>query len=214
MITSKCRKMKSQKIRLHSIVVIAAALLVGFGAKAQQAAAAKDLSSVDFKKMRDQNFTTTFLVDQSPKEVFDAINNVRGWWSESIEGSTDKLHSVFLYHYKDVHICKLKIVERIPDKKVVWLVLDNYFNFTRDKTEWKGTKIIFDISKEGGKTRLRFAHRGLVPQYECYKVCHDAWTSYIQGSLKDLITTGKGKPNAKEGGLNAELIEKWGLQPR
>lgn len=206
--------MKSQKIQLHSIVVIAAALLVGFGAKAQQAVAAKNFSSIDFKKTRDQDFTTTFLLDQSPKEVFDAVNNVRGWWSESIEGSTDKLHAVFLYHYKDVHVCKLKIVQLIPDKKVVWLVLDNYFNFTKDKTEWKGTKIIFDIAKEGGKTRLQFTHRGLVPQYECYKVCHDAWTSYIQGSLKDLITTGKGKPNAKEGGLNAELIEKWGLQPR
>lgn len=206
--------MKSQKIQLHSIVVIAAALLVGFGAKAQQAVAAKNFSSIDFKKTRDQDFTTTFLLDQSPKEVFNAINNVRGWWSESIEGSTDKLHAVFLYHYKGVHVCKLKIVQLIPDKKVVWLVLDNYFNFTKDKTEWKGTKIIFDIAKEGGKTRLQFTHRGLVPQYECYKVCHDAWASYIQGSLKDLITTGKGKPNAMQGGVNAELIEKWGLQPR
>ncbi len=41
--------------------------------------------------------------------------------------------------------------------------------------------------------------------------CNDAWTSYIQGSLHSLITTGKGKPNPKEGGLNAELVEKWGL---
>jgi hypothetical protein len=58
---------------------------------------------------------------------------------------------------------------------------------------------------------MQFTHEGLVPEHECYSVCQDAWTSYIQGSLKSLITTGKGKPNAKAGGLNAELVEKWGL---
>lgn len=161
--------------------------------------------------MTSPDFSTTFLVDQSPEEVFNAINNVRGWWSESVEGITDKLDEEFLYYYKDVHISKMKIVEFVPNKKVVWLVLDNNFNFTKDKTEWNGNKIVFEISTKEDKTELRFTHAGLVPAYECYDVCHDAWTSYIQGSLKDLITTGKGKPNAKEGGLNAELIEKWKL---
>ncbi len=161
--------------------------------------------------MTTTDFTTSFLVDQSPEAVFKAAGNVRGWWSESVEGNTDQLNEEFLYYYKDVHISKMKIVEYVPNKRIVWQVLDNHFNFTSDKTEWKGNRIIFDISAKDGKTQLRFTHEGLVPDYECYDVCHDAWTSYIQGSLKDLITTGKGKPNAKEGGLNAELIEKWKL---
>jgi hypothetical protein len=161
--------------------------------------------------MKTSDYTTTILVDKPAKEVFNAINNVRGWWSESIEGNTAKLNEEFLYYYKDVHISKMRIVEFVPDKKVVWLVLENHFNFTKDKTEWNGNKIVFEITEKGNKTELRFTHVGLVPEYECYDVCNDAWTSYIQGSLKDLITTGKGKPNAKEGGLNAELIEKWKL---
>ena len=161
--------------------------------------------------MKNNDFTTAILLDQSPEEVFNAINNVRGWWSEEIEGNTSMLNAEFLYHYKDVHISKMKIVEFIPGKKVVWLVLDNHFNFTKDKSEWIGTKIIFEISERDGKTQLNFTHKGLVPQYECYQVCFDAWTSYIQGSLQNLITKGKGQPNAKEGGLNAELIEKWKL---
>jgi hypothetical protein len=161
---------------------------------------------------KDENsYTTSFVVDQTPEDVYMAINNVRGWWSEEIEGKTDELHAEFFYHYKDVHLSKLMIVELIPKKKVVWFVRDNYFNFVEDKTEWKGTKIIFEIAKEGEKTQLTFTHHGLVPAQECYKVCRDAWTSYIQGSLRDLITTGEGKPNAKESGLNAELIEKWKL---
>ena len=146
--------------------------------------------------MQNQDFTTTILVDQTPKEVFDAINNVRGWWSEEIEGSTNKLNEEFSYHYEDVHSCKMKLIEVIPGKKVVWLVLDNYFKFTKDKSEWIGTKIIFEIAEKDNKTQLQFTHQGLVPQYECYDICRDAWTSYIQNSLRSLISTGKGQPNA------------------
>jgi hypothetical protein len=161
--------------------------------------------------MTTTDFSTTILVDQSPRDVFNAINNVRGWWSEQIEGGTSQLNDEFLYHYKEVHISKMKLVEVVPNKKVVWRVLNNHFSFTKDKSEWVGTHIIFEISEKDGKTQLRFTHEGLVPDYECYQVCFDAWTSYIQGSLKSLIATGKGKPNSKENELNAELVKKWNL---
>jgi len=146
--------------------------------------------------MTTKDFTTTILVDNTPEKVFNAINNVRGWWSEEIEGLTDKLNSEFDYHYEDVHSCKMKIVELVPNKKIVWLVLDNYFKFTKDKSEWKGTKIIFEIAEKDNKTEMRFTHEGLVPAYECYEICRDAWTGYIQKSLRNFITTGKGQPNA------------------
>ena len=31
--------------------------------------------------MNSQNFTTAFLVDQTPKQAFDAVNNVTEWWT-------------------------------------------------------------------------------------------------------------------------------------
>ena len=157
------------------------------------------------------SFTATILVDQTPDEVFNAINNVRGWWSEDIDGSTDKLNDVFLYHYKDVHVSKMKLIEVVPGKRVVWLVLDNYFDFTQDKTEWKDNKIVFEITEKDGKTQLRFTQEGLVPAYECYNICRDAWSTYVKKSLYSLITTGKGQPNPKgeEGELNETLIEKY-----
>jgi hypothetical protein len=145
--------------------------------------------------MNDGNFTTSFTVDQSPEEAMTAIMNLRGWWSEEIQGSTDKLDEEFTYAYQDVHQCKMKLTEVIPGKKVVWLVLDNYFSFTEDKSEWKNTEICFDVAKIGGKTDVRFTHRGLVREYECFDVCSNAWGSYINRSLRSLITTGKGQPN-------------------
>ena len=161
--------------------------------------------------MTNNDFTTSILVNQPAGDVFNAVQNFRAWWSEEIEGETGKLNETFFYHYKDVHLCKIKLIESVAGKRLVYLVVENQFNFTADKTEWVNTKLIFDISAEGNKTKLQFTHEGLVPDYECYNVCHDAWTSYIQGSLQSLITSGKGKPNPKEGGLNAELVEKWGL---
>jgi hypothetical protein len=163
--------------------------------------------------MENQDYTTSFLVGEAPRKVFNAINNVRDWWSEDIEGKTDQINDVFFYQYKDIHLCKIKLVEVVPDKKVVWQVLDNHFSFIDDKSEWKDTKIIFEISMEGDQTKLQFTHQGLVPDYECYSVCFDAWGNYINKSLNKLIAAGKGEPNPKEGeGFNSEMVKKWKLR--
>jgi len=157
--------------------------------------------------MQNQDFTTTIVVDQTPEEVFNAVINPRGWWSEEIEGGTERLNDEFNYHYKDAHISKMKLIEVIPNKKVVWLVMDNYFEFTKDKKEWTGNKIVFEITKKGNRTQLQFTQMGLVPEYECYDICQNAWGNYINNSLRKLITTGKGEPNPKEGGFNEQLLQ-------
>src|SRR5262245_18082389 len=94
-----------------------------------------------------QDFTTTFLVDlnKTPTEVFAAINNVRGWWGEDVEGSNDNVGDEFTYRVKDVHYSRIKVIELIPNQRVVWLVLDNHLNFVDDQSEWVGTKITFEI---------------------------------------------------------------------
>ena len=162
--------------------------------------------------MTNKDFTTSIEVDQTPQEVFSAVINVRGWWSEEIEGSTEKLNDEFNYHFSDVHSCKMKLIEVIPNKKVVWLVLDNYFKFTKDKNEWKGNKIIFDITEKNNKTQLQFTQLGLIPEYECFDICSDAWSKYIHKSLRNLITAGKGQPNSKEQNITEHLLEEHNKQ--
>ena len=146
--------------------------------------------------MKSENFTATFSVDQTPEQVFDSINHVRGWWSGEVEGDTDKLGTEFTYRYKDVHRTTQKITELIPGKKVVWHVTDSDLSFVKDKEEWKGTDIIFDISAKDGKTEVRFTHAGLAAQIECYGNCSNAWAVLIKGSLRNLVTTGKDQPDA------------------
>lgn len=165
-----------------------------------------------YESMENASFTTTITVNQSPSQAYKAIKDFRGWWSEEIEGNTDKLNETFFYHYKDIHLCKIKLIEAIPDNKLVYQVLENEFNFIADKTEWVNTKLVFEISTRQGKTSVIFTHQGLVPEYECYQVCNDAWSGYINKSLKDFIETGKGAPNPRDkDGFNAELARKWKL---
>jgi hypothetical protein len=144
--------------------------------------------------MQNQHYTATILVDQTPAEAFKAINNVRGWWKEEIEGNSEKLLDEFAVHFGDVHYSNQKLIEVISGAKVVWLVTDSHLSFVKEHSEWTGTKIVFEISKLGSKTEVRFSHIGLVPKLECYGGCSNAWKDYITGSLYQLITSGKGQP--------------------
>ena len=148
--------------------------------------------------MNEQNYTTSFTVDQTPEEVFAAINNVRGWWTGEIKGKSDKLGAEFTYRYEDVHRSTHKITEFVPGRKVVWHTTDSHLNFVKDGTEWNGTDILFEIATKGNQTELRFTHVGLVPAIQCYGDCSGAWGFYINESLRSLITTGKGHSNEQE----------------
>jgi hypothetical protein len=147
--------------------------------------------------MKTQDFSTELLVSQTPEEVFKAILNIRGWWSENIEGDTEHLNSEFIYNYKDLHYSKQKLVELIPNKKATWHVTDSSLNFVKNKKEWDDTKFGFDISKDGNKTKVTFTHFGLLPNIECFDACSGGWNYYLHESLFPLITKGKGQPDKK-----------------
>lgn len=146
-----------------------------------------------------QKLTSTFVVDRTPEAVFAAINDVRSWWSGDITGDTDRLGAEFTYSVPDIHSSTFRITELDPGRRVAWHVLDSWLSFLADKEEWTGTTVVFDISEEAGGTRVRFTHEGLTPEHECYQVCSHAWGEYVDGSLRERIETGIGRPNSFEG---------------
>ena len=148
--------------------------------------------------MKQHNYHTSITVNATPQEAFKSINSVTKWWTENLEGSSQRLNDEFTVRFGDVHYSKQKLVEVVPDKKVVWLVTDSKLNFIKDKQEWTDTKISFEISQKDNKTQIRFTHLGLVPEIECFNACSNAWGDYINNSLRNLVNTGKGQPTPKE----------------
>ena len=146
--------------------------------------------------MTDQSSTITLQFDQSPDDVYAAVTDVRGWWSNNIEGPTAAAGDEFVYDVPGVHRSRMRVTEAVPHERVTWLVLENHFSFVQDQTEWDGTEVQFLITaREDGKTELRFEHIGLLPSFECFDICHKSWDFYVLHSLRQLITTGTGQPN-------------------
>jgi len=144
--------------------------------------------------MNHNDFTLTIKSDQSPEVVYQAMLNVRKWWSgfydESFDGNTDKLNDEFSFWAGGgLHYSKQKIVELIPNKKVVWLITESELSFLDKKDEWTGSHVVFEISEVEGKTQLTFTHKGLTPDVECYDACAPAWTQYVQLKLSPLINS-------------------------
>jgi hypothetical protein len=162
------------------------------GAERVYAGSRQGTAHVDKRERPMNDYTTSFVVDRTPKEAFDAINNVREWWGPNVEGDNTAVGGEFTYRVPDIHTCRLWVVELVPDERVVWLVLDSHMSFVEDQSEWAGTTITFEIDRKGARTEVRFSHLGLVPGNECYNVCSNAWGSLMHHSLPSLITTGVG----------------------
>ena len=144
--------------------------------------------------MIDPNFSCKILVDQTPDEVFLAVNRVSGWWSGEVLGESEKLGDEFTYHFPGIHFSRQKVTESIPGKKTVWHVTDAELTFVSDKQEWIGTDIVFEIEEGADQTELHFTHVGLSPSLQCYGSCANAWSILVTKNLRNLIITGADQP--------------------
>ena len=138
--------------------------------------------------MTDHSYTTSFRVDETPQDVYAAINDPRSWWEGQFEGPTDELGGEFTYRYENLHFSRQRVTELSPGTKVAWLVVEGGPAFTDEQDEWPGTTIVFELAELGSGTEVRFTHLGLVPQLECFDACSSAWGHYVSDSLRTFIT--------------------------
>lgn len=145
--------------------------------------------------MKNQDYTVTIELLKPSSEVFRAITlDVAKWWGgNDLEGNTTKPNDEFIIDHPGAHYSKQKLIEVIPDTRLVWHVTDSKLDWLKNNQhEWTGTKMIFDIIDKGDKTILHFSHSGLTPDLECYERVSLGWDTVIKEWLFDFITTGKG----------------------
>ena len=147
--------------------------------------------------MENNSYNCTFTVKNNQDEVFDAICRVSDWWIKNTSGSATKLNDTFKVTFGETFV-RFKVVEMIPYSKVAWEVTDCYLHWINDKTEWKNTRLEFDIYAIKGGTQMSFSHVGLVPGIECYESCEKGWNFYAGESLLKLITQKNGIPDGNE----------------
>lgn len=152
--------------------------------------------------------TATMTVDQTPEEVFAAVTNVRGWWSENLIGDSAALHDEFVFTddsayagetvaeaKEGIRFARFQLTEVVPGSRMVWRCVDSDLTFIDDRDEWTGTNVVFEITTDAQGTTLHFTHEGLTAaESACFEACSRGWTFYITKSLPQLITTGTGQP--------------------
>lgn len=141
------------------------------------------------------DYQNTFLIKKNIKSVFQTITQqIPKWWTEDFEGSADKANDEFTVRFGTT-FKTMKVIELIPNKKVVWLCIDTLIDIPElhNNTEWKDTKIVWELQNDNESTKTTLTHLGLTPEVACYSICQQGWESFLN-SLKQFAETNIGLP--------------------
>ena len=145
--------------------------------------------------MNATNYQHRFTVQATPEQVFKAVAHVSDWWTVNTEGMSRSVGDEFTVQFGDVHLTKQRVTEVVPGERIVWLVTESLLPWLKDREEWKGTELVFDIAATNKGTELTFTHIGLTPHSECFDQCEKGWDYFLGESLFKLITEGAGLPD-------------------
>jgi len=145
--------------------------------------------------MSQRDYHCSITANKTASEAFESICRVSEWWTKDLAGRSHDVNDTFTVRFGKT-FATMKLIEVIPDKKIVWEVTDCHLHFLKDKKEWKDTKLVWEISSVKDSTEIKMTHVGLVPEIECYVNCEAGWNHYVQNSLLKLWAEGKGKPDS------------------
>ena len=123
----------------------------------------------------------------SSSDVYEALTTIEGlsaWWTTTTQGDNN-IGGVLQFRFGNGGF-DMKVQEVDPARRVLWQVVDG-------PEEWIGTKISFDLRREGDWTIVLFKHAGWKEPVEFMHHCSTKWAVFLL-SLKSLLETGNGAP--------------------
>ncbi len=144
--------------------------------------------------MTTHDYHSNIVAEIAPQEAFEKITRVSEWWAKDFEGKSAEANDVFTVRFKSGDMYKMKVAEIVPQKKIVWEVIDSYQGWHEEHTEWVGTKIVWDVLPQKDSTEVKMTHAGLVPEFECFDKCSQGWDYLMQKSLSKFLTENTGLP--------------------
>lgn len=153
------------------------------------------------KKNTNTSYSREIFVSCTPGAAYQALTTgFDKWWttdSNPISVTGDKITFRFGPAY-----WVMRAINLVPDNLVELECIEAHHVHQglppSILNEWEGTKLKWEILKQGKKTRIKFIHQGLVPSLNCYEVCEQGWNYFFVNSLKKYLVTGKGSPFENE----------------
>ncbi len=116
-------------------------------------------------------------------------DGLAAWWTNDTRGES-AVDGVLEFRFGTRGGFDMKVLELIPGKRVLWKVIDG-------PKEWIGTKISWDLRKEGDRSVVMFKHEGWKEPVEFMHHCSTKWAVFLM-SLKSLVENGRGAPSPND----------------
>ncbi|MFC0531881.1 SRPBCC family protein [Phytohabitans kaempferiae] len=126
------------------------------------------------------------------EKVYDALatcDGLAGWWTTGTTGES-AVGGTIQFRFGDTGGFDMKVLDQRPNERVEWEVTDG-------DPAWIGTRITFDLRREGDDTLVLFKHEGWREPGEFMSHCTTKWATYML-SLKRLVETGTGTPYPRD----------------
>ncbi len=126
-------------------------------------------------------------INSPPGDTYRALttlDGLAGWWTADTQGSCNAGGTIqFRFGNKGTD---MKVLELEAGKRVLWQVVEG-------PPAWIGTKLSFDLTKDGDFTQVLFKHQGWKQPSDLMAHCSTKWAMFLM-SMKSLIEDGKGAP--------------------
>ena len=107
-------------------------------------------------------------IARPPEAIFPLVAEGRGfaeWWAEDIFEELGDWVSLGFFDRATVY--RLHKEEIVPNARAVWNC--------ESGTEWKDTRLVFELAAKGSTTILNFSHTGWHEDTEYFRMCNTTW---------------------------------------